>query len=171
MFRIGSTTLGGALMMLDSSGATREVRSERARLIAPHEMAWFDRQTPARQKVLLVNLRRAETCIATLAKREGGSEARAAVKLPNPRFYTGISDGVVVYAFVPGLDGCPLPLAEQDRKRFYRALPETYSGPVFGLDIQQSCGAAATRYAAQFNRTLAALRPEILDAACAAGRQ
>ncbi len=171
MFRIGPTTLGVALMMLASSGATRERRSERARLIAPHEMAWFDRQTPARQKALFVNLRRAETCVATFAKRDGGSEARTAATLPDARFYTGISDGVVVHAFVPGLDGCPLPLAEQDRKRFYRALPEAYSGPMSGLEVQQSCGAAATRYAAQFNRTLAALRPEILDAACAAGRQ
>lgn len=134
-------------------------------------MAWFNRLAPARQKDLLVDARRAENCVATFAKRDGGSEARIAAKLTNPRLYTGMSDGVVVYSFVPGLDGCPLPLAEQDRKRFYRALREAYSGPVFGLDIQQSCGAAATRYAAQFNRTLAALRPEILDAACAAGRQ
>jgi hypothetical protein len=145
-------------------------QSDGARLIAPDEKAWFERQPPALRKKIIVDLREAQACIAHFSKRDGAKEAAAAAKSSQPRFYTGISNGVHVYRTVPGIKGCFPSFTDTSESGRFRELPEAYSGPPRTLQVQRLCGAAASRFAAAFNRTLAMVKPDVFRAVCPTGQ-
>jgi hypothetical protein len=139
-------------------------------LMTAQERASFRRLTPANQKALIADLEHARACISDFAGRDGRKDADAAAKTAGPQFYTGMSDGFVVYSTVPAITDCPLDFtATGTDTPFFRHLPDAYSGPIAWTQVQQRCSGAAIRYALTFNRTLASLRPDILRAACPAG--
>lgn len=160
---IVSATLAGSLV-------AQGLRPERTRLIAPDEKAWFDRQSPAIQKAVIAALRSAKACVADYSKRDGVKDAMTAAGLPQPRFYTGISNGTVVYRTVPGIKSCYPAFTAQDPDQLFKYLQDAYAGPPRTMRVQQSCEAAASQYAAAFNRTLAMVKPDTLHAACPTGQ-
>jgi hypothetical protein len=99
-------------------------------------------------------------------KHDGSKDAMIAASLPRPQVYTGLSIGVVVYRTVPGINGCSLPSTILSQDQPFKKLPEVYSGPMRSMRIQTLCGAAASRYAAAFNETLAMVKPQTFHAAC-----
>ena len=158
-----SATLAGAVVAQD-------LRSEGTRLVAPDEKAWFKRQSPAIRKRVVADLRSAKACISDYARRDGVKDAMTAAGLPQPRLYTGVSNGVVVYRTVPGIEGCSPPFANQSQDQLFKNLPEAYSGPPRTMELQRLCGVAASDYAAVFNRTLVMMKPEAFHAACSTGQ-
>ncbi|TGX52372.1 hypothetical protein E5A73_16395 [Sphingomonas gei] len=139
-------------------------------LIAPEEAAWFKLQPPGAKRKILADLRRARACVAGFAKRDGRKDAVAAARLPSPRFYSGISNGVVVYRTVPAVQGCSPEFISKNEDQHFRELADAYSGPPRTMKLQRLCGEAASTYAATFNRTLARIKPEAFNAACPKGR-
>lgn len=160
---VSATVAGSVVAQSSRSGSTR--------LIAPDERAWFDRQSSVARKKIMADLQAAEACISTYGKRDGSKDAMAAAVLPRPRFYTGISNGVVVYRTVPGIRGCSPAFTTSGEDQVFTELPDAYSGPFRTMKIQTSCGAAASHYAAAFNRTLAVMKPDAFHAACPMGQR
>lgn len=146
-------------------------RSVNTRLIAPDERAWFDRQPSVVRKKIMADLQTAKACISAYGNRDGSKEAMAAAGLPRPKFYTGISNGVVVYRTVPGIKGCSPGFATASADQLFIELPQAYSGPFRMMRIQILCGEAASHYAAAFNRTLAVIKPDAFHAACPMGER
>lgn len=174
--RIMPVLIGVAFSVLIGSAAVQGQRPNGLGLLAPGEKAWFDRQPDQTKKKLIVDLRDAKACIAEFTARDGVKEAQIAAKSPQPRFYSGVSNGVVVYRTVPGIKGCsPAFLNQTDDRGFkvddrgFKVLPEIYFGPPRSMHLQNQCAIAASRYAAAFNRTLATMRPSAFRAACPDG--
>ena len=170
MNRIAPILIGIVSATLAGSVVAQELRSEGMRLIAPDEKAWFERQSSAMQKKIIADLRSAKACISDYGKRDGGKDAITAAGLSRPRFYTGVSNGVVVYRTVPGIKGCSPAFTNQSQDQLFKDLPEAYSGPPRTMRIQTLCGAAAAQYAAAFNRALAMMKPDAFHAACPTGQ-
>lgn len=143
---IVSATVAGSVV-------AQSPRSWDTRLIAPDERAWFDRHSLVVKKKIMADLQKAKACISVFGKRDGPKDAMTAASLPRPQFYTGLSDGVVVYRTVPGIKGCSSPSTILSQDQPFKELPEAYSGPTRSMRIQALCGAAASRYAAAFNQT------------------
>jgi hypothetical protein len=170
MNRIAPIGIGILSVAIAGSLLAQGSRSEGSRLIAPDERLWFKRQSPAVRKNIMANLQAAKACISTYGKRDAGKDATTAAGLPRPRFYTGISNGVVIYRTVPGVRGCSPAFKSPNQDQLFRELPEAWSGPPRTMRIQISCEAAASKYAAAFNSTLARMKPDAFHAACPAGQ-
>ncbi|MFZ2998185.1 hypothetical protein [Sphingobium sp.] len=153
---------------LSPSGHGRPLRE--AALMTEDEKYRFDQQSPTVQNAILKNLKSAKICIAAYAQKDGVKEAKIAVKSPQPRFYTAGSYGVIFRQTVPGVKDCVPTFEAVNDSLIFRRLPESISRASF-LTIEWQCADAATRYAAMFNQTLAAMRPELLQAACPAGKR
>ena len=160
---VSATVAGSVVAQRSQSGETR--------LIAPDEKAWFDRQPSAVKKKIMADLQTAKACVSAYGKRDGKKDAMTAAALPRPKFYTGISNGVVVYRTVPGIKGCSPAFTPPSEDQIFTELPEVYSGPFRTMRTQISCGAAASHYAAAFNRTLAMMKPDAFHAACPTGQR
>jgi len=171
MNRITPILIGIVLAALAGSVVAQRSQSGHTRLIAPDEKAWFDRQPSAVKKKIMADLQTAKACVSAYGKRDGSKDAMAAAGFPRPKFYTGISNGVVVYRTVPGIKGCSPAFTTPSGDQFFTELPEAYSGPFRTMRIQTSCGAAASHYAAAFNKTLAMMKPDAFHAACPTGQR
>jgi hypothetical protein len=133
-------------------------------------VAWFERQSPTNQRSVIAELRSAKACVSDYSKRDGAKDAMTAASLQRPRFYTGISNGVVIYRTVPGIKDCSPPFTNQGQDQTFEYLPALWHGPPRALRGQELCEAAASQYAAAFNRTLATLKPDAFHAACPTGQ-
>jgi hypothetical protein len=172
MNRFAPTFIGIVSATLAGSLVAQGLRPGRTRLIAPEEKAWFKRQSPAIQKAVIAELRSAKACVADYSKRDGTKDAMTAAGLSQPRFYSGVSNGVVIYRTVPGIRGCSPEFINQGQgqDQIFDDLPALWHGPPRGLRGQELCGAAASRYAAAFNKTLAVMKPDAFHAACPTGQ-
>jgi hypothetical protein len=164
------TLLGIVAATLAGTVVAQSQRSSGMRLVAPDETAWFQRQSSAEKRKIIADLKSARVCVSDFAKRNGRQDAMVAARLPDPRFYTRISNGVVVYRTVPGIKGCSPAFTNRSKDQPFKELAEAYSGPPRTMKLQMLCGEAASHYAATFNRTLATIKPDAFYAACAAGQ-
>lgn len=170
MKRVVTILLGIVSAALASTLVAQGQRSSGMRMVPPDETAWFQRQSPASKRKIIADLESARACVSNYAKRDGRKDAVVAAGLPDPRFYTGISNGVVVYRTVPAVEGCSPAFTSRSKDQPFRELAEAYSGPPRTMKLQMLCGEAASQYAATFNRTLATIKPDAFHAACPAGR-
>jgi hypothetical protein len=155
-----------ALVLVSGSvGALAQKRSASTTLLNPAEREWFAHLPKAQQALELKALRAAQLCIARYASKNGKEDAKSAAKLPEAKFLSGTSNGVVVYRTAPGLDGCSGPSLNLTDDNFVQ-LSDAWSGPPNSLGLQVKCSTMANRYAADFNQTLATERPEVLHRAC-----
>ena len=139
-------------------------------LIAPEEASWFRKQPPASKPLIIADLRKARICIANYGKRDARKDALKTSMSRSPKFYTGISNGVVIYRTLPGVAGCSPPFSDGKSEGLFEELADAWSGPPRAMRLQTLCSQAASRYAAAFNRTLAVAKPNAFQAACPAGR-
>lgn len=154
---------------LGAPGLTQTRTSVQTGLLDPAEKQWFDRLSKAEKAQQLQALRAARICVARYKTKNGTEDAKAAARLPKVHFLSGVSNGYVVYPTTPGIDGCSGPTISQLDDSFV-PLDEAWHGPPRAMALQLKCSVLASRYAADFNRTLAAARPEALRKACPAGR-
>ena len=145
-------------------------QSSGERLVAPNEAAWFQRQSTSSKRKIIADLKTARECVSDYGRRDGRKDAIVAAALPGPRFYTGISNGVVIYRTVPAVKECSPTFTGPSENKSFKELAEAYSGPPRRMKLQMLCAEAATHYAATFNRTLASMKPEAFHAACPAGQ-
>ena len=154
---------------LAAPAVTRIWNSAQAELLNPAEKQWFNGLSKAQKERELKALREAQICVVRYRAKDGTEDARVAAKLKEVHFLSGVSNGVVVYRTTPGIDGCSEPSISLSNDSFV-PLDEAWDGPPRTTALEVKCSTLANRYAADFNRTLAAARPEALRKACPFGR-
>lgn len=155
--------------LLAAPALTRPRNTAQTNLLDPTERRWFEDLSKAERTRELTALRAAQICVARYRTKNGSEDARVAAKLPEVHFLSGVSNGVVVYRTTPGIDDCSGPSISRLDESFV-PLDEAWQGPPRSSVLQAKCSTLAYHYAADFNRTLAAARPEALRKACPTGK-
>ena len=148
-------------------GLAESAHSSPPPLIAPEEHRWFDKLSDPVKDDVRKRARAARQCPARYRGLYGSEAARRVSKSRLPPLLTAVSDGVVVYGYVPGLDACNAPLGDRDSR--FAPQPDAYTGPAAMLKIERACASEAFRYAIDYNRELIRLRPELANACLADG--